>query len=100
VNLIRQRAGLSGEALFSETNMHGYADVLDVVLDERRLELAWESLRKFDVFRNKRTMVRNYPGTHLASGATTQEIAYTDPRVVFFIPEQEIILNPKLTQNP
>ena len=100
VNLIRQRAGLSGEALFSETNMHGYTDVLDVVLDERRLELAWESLRKFDVFRNKRTMVRNYPGTHLASGTTTQEIAYTDPRVVFFIPEQEIILNPKLTQNP
>jgi starch-binding outer membrane protein, SusD/RagB family len=100
VNLIRQRAGLSGAALFSPTNMMGYATVLDVVLDERRLELAWEALRKFDVFRNKRTMVRNYPGTHLPAGSNTQEIAHTDPRVIFFIPEQEIILNPKLTQNP
>jgi hypothetical protein len=100
VNLIRERAGLSGNALFSPSNMMGYSSVLDVVLDERRLELAWEAKRKFDVFRNKRTMVRNYPGTHLPSGSTTQEISYTDPRVIFYIPEQEIILNPKLEQNP
>ncbi|MBF9255165.1 RagB/SusD family nutrient uptake outer membrane protein [Pontibacter sp. 172403-2] len=100
VNLIRQRAGLSGDALFSPSNMMGYESVLDVVLDERRLEFAWEGLRKFDVFRNKRDMVRNYPGTHVPSGATGQVIPYTDPRVVFFIPEQEIILNPNLVQNP
>lgn len=100
VNLIRRRAGLSGNALFSAGNMMGYTSVLDVVLDERRLELAWEAHRKYDVFRNKRTMVRNYPGTHLPSGQTTQEIPYTHPRVVFFIPEEEIILNPKLEQNP
>ncbi|PKV62913.1 RagB/SusD family nutrient uptake outer membrane protein [Pontibacter ramchanderi] len=100
VNLIRQRAGLTGDALFSASNMMGYASVLDIVLDERRLELAWEAHRKYDVFRNKRTMYRNYPGTHLLSGQTTQEIPYTHPRVVFFIPEEEIILNPKLVQNP
>lgn len=100
VNLLRRRAGLTGAALFSAANMRGYATGLDVVLDERRLELAWESQRKLDVFRNKRTMVRNYPGTHLVSGTTTQTIAYTDPRVIYFIPEQEIILNPKLEQNP
>ncbi|WP_188502364.1 RagB/SusD family nutrient uptake outer membrane protein [Pontibacter amylolyticus] len=100
VNLIRQRSGLSGDALFSPSNMMGYTSVLDVVLDERRLELAWEAHRKFDVFRNNRTMVRNYPGTHLLSGQTTQEIPYTHPRVVFFIPEEEIILNPNLVQNP
>ncbi|WP_266202377.1 RagB/SusD family nutrient uptake outer membrane protein [Pontibacter kalidii] len=100
VNLIRRRAGLSGEALFSASNMMGYTSVLDVVLDERRLELAWEAQRKYDVFRNKRTMVRNYPGTHLPSGSNTQEIPYTHPRVVYYIPEQEIILNPKLEQNP
>lgn len=100
VNLIRRRAGLSGDALFSASNMMGYTSVLDVVLDERRLELAWEAQRKYDVFRNKRTMVRNYPGTHLPSGSNTQEIPYTHPRVVYFIPEQEIILNPKLEQNP
>ena len=100
VNAIRTRAGLSGNALFMPGNLMGYASLLDVVLDERRLEFAYESLRKFDVFRNKRTMVRNYPGTHILSGQTSQEIPYTDSRVVFFIPEEEIVLNPKLVQNP
>lgn len=100
VNLIRSRAGLSGNALFSASNMMGYTSMLDVILDERRLELAWEGQRKFDVFRNKKDMNRSYPGTHLASGTTTQIISYKDPRVVFFIPEAEITLNPNLTQNP
>lgn len=100
VNRIRQRAGLTGAALFSAGNMMGYATVLDVVLDERRLEFAFESQRKFDVFRNKQTLFRNYPGTHLASGQTTQEIKYTDPRVIFFIPEKDMVVNPNLIQNP
>ncbi|MBE7177309.1 MAG: RagB/SusD family nutrient uptake outer membrane protein [Mucilaginibacter polytrichastri] len=100
LNTIRQRAGLSGNALFTPQNMMGYATLLDAILDERRLELAWECQRKFDVFRNKRDLNRSYPGTHLPSGTTTQIIKYTDPRVVFYIPEAEITLNPKLTQNP
>ncbi|WP_183878511.1 RagB/SusD family nutrient uptake outer membrane protein [Pedobacter cryoconitis] len=100
VNIIRSRAGLSGNALFSSGNMMGYTNVLDVVLDERRLEFAFESQRKFDVFRNKRTLNRDYPGTHLASGQTTQQIPYTDPRVIFFIPENDIALNGNLVQNP
>jgi len=100
VNVIRQRAGLSGAALFSTDNMMGYTSVLDVVLDERRLELAFESQRKFDVFRNKQTLYRNYPGTHLASGQTTQEIGYKDARVIFYIPEQDMVVNTNLVQNP
>ena len=100
VNVLRTRAGLSEQQLFSSDNMMGYTSVLDVVLDERRLELAFEAQRKFDVFRNKQTMERNYPGTHLPSGQTTQEIPYTDPRVIYYIPENEIVLNPNLIQNP
>ncbi len=100
VNLIRQRAGLSGAALFSADNMMGYTSVLAVVLDERRLEFAFESQRKFDVFRNKQTMYRNYPGTHLPSGQTTQEISYKDPRVIFYIPEKDMVVNTNLVQNP
>ena len=73
---------------------------LNVVLDERRLEFAFEAQRKFDVFRNKMTMVRNYPGTHLPSGQTTQEIKYTDPRVIYYIPLEEFVTNPKLVQKP
>ncbi|AOM76503.1 RagB/SusD family nutrient uptake outer membrane protein [Pedobacter steynii] len=100
VNVIRARAGLKDNELFSSSNMMGYTNVLDVVLDERRLELSFEAQRKFDVFRNKKSMVRDYPGTHLASGQISQVIPYTDPRVIYFIPQKEMILNPNLVQNP
>ncbi|MNV92521.1 SusD family protein [compost metagenome] len=100
VNVIRTRAGLKDNELFSSANMMGYTNILDVVLDERRLELSFEAQRKFDVFRNKKSMVRDYPGTHLASGQISQVIPYTDPRVIYFIPQKEMILNPNLVQNP
>ncbi|HEY9262111.1 RagB/SusD family nutrient uptake outer membrane protein [Chitinophaga sp.] len=96
VNIIRTRAGLSGNALFSSSNMQGYSNVLDVVLDERRLELAFETHRSFDLYRNNRNVYRNYPGIQ----TNPQTISYTDSRVVHFIPEQEILLDPNLVQNP
>ena len=39
--------------------------LLDVVLDERRIELAFEGHRTFDVYRNKMAMDRTYWGYHL-----------------------------------
>lgn len=101
VNLIRQRAGLSGGALYtlSEIKASGKT-VLDVVLEERRLEFAFEGLRKFDLLRNGRPIVRNYPGTHLDPGETTQVIEPGSPRIVFYIPQSEMELNPNLVQNP
>jgi tetratricopeptide (TPR) repeat protein len=59
VNIIRSRAGLTGDQLFTVGDLKGYATVLDVVLDERRLELAWEGHRAFDVFRNHRSLDRS-----------------------------------------
>jgi len=97
VNVIRTRAGLSGNALFTTTDLKGYASVLDVVLDEARLELAFETHRCFDLFRNNRNLVRDYPGYHPVN---PQTIEYTNPRVVHYIPEQDIVLNPNLVQNP
>lgn len=96
VNVIRTRAGL-GNFLFSTNNMQGYASVLDVVLDERRLELAFETHRVFDLFRNNRNVFRDYPGVQPSH---PQTIKYTDARVVHFIPESEILLDPNLVQNP
>jgi hypothetical protein len=100
INLIRRRAGLSGDALYTATDLKGHATVLDVVLEERNLELAFETHRSFDLFRNNRDLLRDYPGTHLAPDQTSQLIKYTDPRVVHYIPEQDILLNPNLQQNP
>lgn len=103
VNLIRQRAGLSGTALYTTADLKGKASVLEVVLEERRLELAFECSRKLDLFRNNLDLVRNYPGTHVPGGPTGsgyQLIKASDPRVVHFIPENETILNKNLVQNP
>ncbi|MFO7617808.1 MAG: RagB/SusD family nutrient uptake outer membrane protein, partial [Bacteroidales bacterium] len=99
VNEIRERAGLTGDALFSSSNMMGYASVLDVVLDERRLELFTEGHRTFDVFRNNLTLNRSYPGVHLAAGETTQIIEPSNPRIIYFIPQDEMLVNLQMTQN-
>ncbi|MBO9731946.1 MAG: RagB/SusD family nutrient uptake outer membrane protein [Chitinophaga sp.] len=96
VNIIRKRAGLSGNALFTLPDLQGYASVLDIVLDERRLELAFETHRAFDLFRNNRNLYRNYPGVQ----TNPQTVKYTDASVVHFIPQQEILLDPNLVQNP
>jgi starch-binding outer membrane protein, SusD/RagB family len=99
VNIIRARAGLTGEALFSASNMHGYATVLDAVLDERRMELYTEGHRFFDVFRNNLTLNRSYPGVHLAEGETTQIIEPSNPRIIYFIPQDEMLANHDMIQN-
>ncbi|MFA7042782.1 MAG: RagB/SusD family nutrient uptake outer membrane protein [Bacteroidales bacterium] len=85
VNTIRTRAGLSGSELFSASNMHGYSSVLDVVLDERRLELSFEGLRTFDVYRNKRNLDRQFAGVQ-----PWEIIKYTDNKIQYPIPLDEI----------
>lgn len=98
VNIIRERAGIptynNSNELPSELN------VLEVVLEERRLEMAFEGWRKFDVFRNNQTLVRTYPGVHYDGGNVKEEITPDDPRVILFIPEQQIDVQPGLEQNP
>lgn len=96
INIIRERAGVPE---FTMGNLPQGMTVLDVVLQERRLELAYEGHRRYDVYRNGRTMNRRYPGSHLNGTNAFFEIPATHPRVVEFIPEQQIILQPSLIQN-
>ena len=64
---------------------------------ERQLELAFQAERSYDVFRNGGSLVRRYPGAH----HQTEDIASTDYRVIYFIPQNAINSYPgKLTQNP
>lgn len=81
VNVIRARAGIPAEGQFSTTNMHGYANVIDVVMDERRMELAFEGHRMFDVYRNKQNMDRQYPGCQ-----PWGVVKYDDPHIQYPIP--------------
>jgi tetratricopeptide (TPR) repeat protein len=99
VNVIRDRAGLSGTALYTVSDLKGHASVLDVVLEERRLELAFEAHRPLDLFRNNRPLVRAYIGFH-SPDRFNQTILPTSEQVIFYIPEREIIVNPNLDQNP
>lgn len=99
VNLIRKRAGLSGDALYSVDDLKGKSNVFQVVLEERRLELAFEGQRPGDLFRNNLPLVRAYPGLH-GTDNFNFSVKPTDPRVVFYIPEREININANLTQNP
>src|SRR5690606_22412715 len=79
----------------------GEKSALDVVLEERQLELAWEGHRKFDVFRNGKTLDRNYPGTHIANSNSFLTVDPNAKEVIEFIPEQQIVLSEGvLKQNP
>lgn len=102
VNVIRKRAGIPERTLAQTGNPS--VDVLTWVLDERRLELAWEGHRRYDVFRNQLTLNRRYPGAHLTGAAATVflDVLPSDPRIAEFIPQKEIDAYPgnALVQNP
>lgn len=98
VNIIRDRAGLSGEQLYTTSNLGG-SSILDIVLEERRLELAYEGHRGFDLVRNKRDMSRDYEGIHLDAPDNRIVIPYDDKRWIFFVPQIELDTNPDCDQN-
>jgi hypothetical protein len=94
VNVIRTRANIPEEGMFSTGNMHGYANAADVVMDERRLELAFEGHRVFDVYRNKLDMDRRYPGAQ-----PWKIVSYNDPHIIYPIPNNEWTVS-GIQQNP
>jgi hypothetical protein len=98
VNIIRKRAGIP--TYNSVADFPEELEILDVVLQERRLELAFEGHRKFDIFRNNKTLNRRYPGSHLYGSNPFYEVEPQSNRVVLYIPENEIIVQPSLEQNP
>lgn len=101
VNIIRQRAGLTGDELVTSGNLasHGYSGVLDAVLGERRLELAFEGLRRDDLLRNKIDLDRSFPSAQNPTDGT-DILPWNAPRQIYFIPVAEIINNSACEQNP
>ncbi|MFD0794891.1 RagB/SusD family nutrient uptake outer membrane protein [Mucilaginibacter litoreus] len=111
VNMIRKNRGLAS-SLYSKTLPSGKT-ALDVVLDEKRIEFAFEGHRTYDVFRNKRTLDKTYWGYHITSlketdidlskkpsGYPNLTVPYTNPRIIYYLPIDEILSNPLVTQNP
>ena len=76
INLIRNRVNLPSYTAGELT--------LDKILNERRLELAFEGFALDDLKRLKGS-VGNLP--------------WNSPKLIFPIPKREIVVNPNLTQN-
>ena len=77
------------------------AQLLNDIVQERRKELAFEGDRFYDLNRLKRPIARSTnPGAIAAgTGNVNLNIPYPDTRRVAPIPQQEIVLDPKLQQN-
>lgn len=95
INIIRTRAGIPTYQSLPSAN-----DILDIVLQERRAELAFEGHSKFDIFRNGKVLNRKYPGTHLSGKDPLYEVKPDNNRIIQYIPESQIIAQPNLEQNP
>ncbi|MEN8156451.1 MAG: RagB/SusD family nutrient uptake outer membrane protein [Bacteroidota bacterium] len=95
VNVIRERVNVPAwdAALFSTDQQ-----LVDSILQERRIELAFEAHRKFDIFRNGKTLDRSYPGTH--NGVGPEFVPPDHDRVVLYLPEDETRAQENLIQNP
>ena len=111
VDEIRKNRGLEG-SLYSGVVPSG-TNLLDVVLKERRMELAFEGHRNFDVYRNKMNLDRTYWGYHLPglketdidlsrqpSGYPNLVLSWQNPRIIYYIPIDETNTNKLCIQNP
>jgi tetratricopeptide (TPR) repeat protein len=97
LNVIRARAGIPEV----ESSDYATKDLKTWIADERRLELAWEGFRKYDIFRRKQKLDRRFPGTHLAGSPVYFEVDWSEPYIVEYIPQSEVDAYPTpLEQNP
>ncbi len=111
LDMIRKNRGLEA-SLYNKTLPAG-SNALDLVLTEKRIEMAFEGHRTYDVFRNKRSLNKAYWGYHILglketdidlsktpSGYQNLSVPYTSPRIIYYLPVDEILSNPKAIQNP
>lgn len=111
LDMIRKNRGL--ENFLYKGILPAGQGLLDAVLKERRIELAFEAHRTYDVYRNKRNMNRTYWGYHLPglketdivpaqkpSGYSNMIVQWNNPGIIYYIPIDEIQANPLSTQNP
>ena len=92
LNTIRSRSIVDGD--YPSLSASNASELID---KERQLELAFQAERSFDVFRNGKALVRQYPGPQNQSS----DITAADFRVIYYIPQSAINSYPgQLTQNP
>lgn len=96
VNVLRERAGLEGyDETTADLNEDGTltaAEVLEIVLVERRHELFYEGHYFFDL--------KRFADVVPAAQARLTTLGITANKLIFPIPQREIDANPALVQNP
>lgn len=110
LNLIRENrlivpdGAVIDDYLYDEGSINS-DEIVDIVLTERRIELAFEGHRIFDLLRNGKDIIRNYWGFHLDSyngvpsssepGLDAGGVLFhaSDPNVIYPIPSSEISTN-------
>jgi len=91
LNIVRRRAGL---AAVSSTIANSQSDMREAIIHERRMELAFEGHRWFD-------MIRIQGGDYAIEFLKSIGKANVNKnRLLFPIPQTEIDANPLMTQNP
>ncbi len=86
INTLRAARGLGATTLTG-------SQLIDLIMNERRVELAFEGHRWFDLKRNGMNIPKS-----VTSGVST--LPYTDFRMLQQIPNAQVLLNSKLVQNP
>ena len=107
INHVRNRAGVPEFTKANwTTNLYGITNILDLALNEKRMEMAAENLGRNDMYRNKKDIIRtygfdssNYLETYPAGGTGT--ISRWDSKVIITpIPYGQIVQSPDMVQNP
>lgn len=109
INEVRKNRGLQDDLY---TSVPSGSTILQTVLSERRLELAFEGHRFFDVFRNRMNMDRSYWGYHIKglnvsditgsappSSIDNLVIEWSDDAKLYYIPVDEMNANGLCIQN-
>lgn len=87
LNTVRRRSlpNVAAYANFTAASFANKQALVDVILHERRLELAFEGHRYYDLLRNRRNSSR---------------VNYGDEKAIFPIPQVDLLQNPNLVKNP
>ncbi|MBC6610722.1 RagB/SusD family nutrient uptake outer membrane protein [Hymenobacter sp. BT507] len=91
LNLVRDRSKAAGTASYTVGSFATAADLLTAIRNERRVELAFEGFRLYDLLRYKQGVPAH---------GIVPAIPYGDNRLIFPIPNADVLRNPNLVQNP
>ena len=91
LNQVRDRSKAATTPSYTVASFSDSQALITAILNERRIELAFEGFRLYDLLRYKQGVPAH---------DDIPAIAYGDDKLIFPIPNRDVLLNPKLVQNP